>query len=799
MSKTGAGSPHDVASVALGPTIALPSLRLTPGGVIAERYEIVAPLGEGGMGAVFKVLDRELRDEIALKVLRPEIADAPGMLDRFRREVKLARRVTHPNVARTFDLGAWGVSGGANAPPDRDRGVRYLTMELVAGDSVGRRYPRGKRAALPEVLRIGIEVARGLSAAHAVGVIHRDLKPENVLLASDRVVITDFGIARQQDGGIQATRTVGALVGTPAYMAPEQLEGRELDGRTDVYALGLVLFELLTGAPAFEGETLYALAAARLAAEAPDPRKRESSVPEPVAGLVVEMLARDRARRPDAQAVVERLEQLRGGAAAIPERTPRIPAGTIDLPRLHAHEARAIAFTRLLPVDEGARSIAAELSEALGDAIAGMRGVRVIPAARVRAALGHDTDPLSIAKSVDAGVVVEGSVRVIGERVRARVRLVDSDKGAVTWAERIDGSTTDPFALEDDLVRGVTEAIQVREGESAARGGPTEKRVRDIYDKARAAYSKFGLLHVREAVALLEDGLEKTPGDAWLTSLLGAAIARTWLQTGGNDRELIARAEELSLRALATDPTIGETFHTIAALRLYEGDARGAVRALQEALTRAPLHAEAHQNLGKLLVETGYVEEGLRRLDLALRLDPNLLLTLFELARTHALLGDRAAALTALETAAQRGGEFASVFPRLRLVIWWKDRELAAKTAALLENNKSGASWDRALPMVRALANGEYWPGAAPVFEKLTNDARGAPKHRAFMFELAAEYHGAFEHREACLDAVERGAELPMLDVFWLDKCPSLACVRDDPRFQKARATVAARAAAVWA
>jgi len=784
MSKTGVGTPHDVASA---PTIALPSLRLTPGSVIADRYELLAAIGEGGMGAVFRVLDRELREEIALKVLRPEIADAPGMLDRFRREVKLARRVTHPNVARTFDLGGY-------------QGIRYLTMELVAGDSVARKYPRGRRAPLPEVLRIGIEVARGLSAAHAVGVIHRDLKPDNLLLALDRVVITDFGIARQQEGSIEATRTVGALVGTPAYMAPEQLEGRDLDGRTDVYALGLVLYELLTGAPAFEGDTLYALAAARLASEAPDPRKREHGIPEPVSRLVVEMLAKNRAERPDAQAVVERLEHLRGGAAAIPERAPRLPATAIELSRtLYAREARAIAFTRLVPVTESASSIATELSEALGDAIAGMRGVRVVPAAHVRAALASDTDPLSIARSTDAGVIVEGSVRVVSDRVRARVRLVDADKGCVTWAERIEGATDDPFALEDDIVRNVTEAIQSRVGETAARGGPTDKSVRDFYERARTTYAKFGLLHVREAIAILEEGLEKHPGDAWLTSLLGAAIARMWLQTGGTDRDLIARAEELSLRALATDPTIGETFHTIAALRLYEGDARAAVRALQEALTRAPLHAEAHQNLGKLLIETGFVEEGIKRLELALRLDPSLLLTLFELARTHALLGAREASLAALATATARGGELASVFPRLRLTIWWKDPKMATETAAILARVKTGATWESALPMLQALAKDEYWPGAVPMFEKLAHDARGAPKHRAFMYELAAEYHGAFEQKEACLDAIEHAAELPLLDIFWLDRCPTLACVRDDPRFQKARATVAARAAAVWA
>src|SRR5689334_20025545 len=141
-------------------TVALPLVRLAPGGVFADRYEVLAPLGEGGMGAVYRVLDRELREEIALKVLRPEIADGPGVLDRFRREVKLARRVTHPNVARTFDFGASG-------------GRRFLTMELVEGESLTKRLKTAGKLALSDALRIVGDIAQGLAAAHAVGVVHR--------------------------------------------------------------------------------------------------------------------------------------------------------------------------------------------------------------------------------------------------------------------------------------------------------------------------------------------------------------------------------------------------------------------------------------------------------------------------------------------------------------------------------------------------------------------------------------------------------------------------------------------------
>ena len=187
--------------------------------------------------------------------------------------MKLARKVTHPNVTRTFDLGSHD-------------GTRFLTMELIVGDSLAQRV-RGGRLGLPEVLRIAHEIARGLAVAHAAMVIHRDLKPENIMRTPDRIVITDFGIARLADSPGGTTRT-GSAIGTPTYMAPEQLQGGEIDGRTDIYALGVMLFQLLTAELPFTGDTVYALAAARLTQPPPDPRTRDATIPEAVAKLVLD-------------------------------------------------------------------------------------------------------------------------------------------------------------------------------------------------------------------------------------------------------------------------------------------------------------------------------------------------------------------------------------------------------------------------------------------------------------------------------------------------------------------------------
>jgi len=771
-----------VSEAGLAPTEALP-VGLPPiGAVIGARFEIVGLLGAGGMGAVYRARDRELDELVALKVLLPEAADDPDAVARFFREVRLARRVTHPNVARTFDGG-------------RDGALRFLTMELVEGPSLRARWPEGSRPPLPEVLRIGAEIARGLAAAHAAGVVHRDLKPDNVLVErardagsgaslGERIVLTDFGIARAElagNAGADRRHETVALVGTPQYMAPEQLRGEPVDGRADVYALGLLLHELLTGRLAFDphgNPTARALGKA-----IPEPvRTLAPEVPEALAQLVAEQLAPRREDRPDAQRTLDRLETMRGTASPL-DRAPQVPRLSAELlQRARNFTPRTLSLRALEPHDPGARTVAQDLSAAIGDAVTAISSLKLLPASA----------------STSAELAVSGSVALEGARVSVRLRLVDVERRTIAWADRIEGDLGDPFALEDAVTKTLEQVLVAQAG-GALRGGPTDPRVRAVYDRAHEAFQRFDAGSVQQAVDGLEEGLRAHPGDAWLSSLLGAALARLFLQQGARDSALFTRAEELSLRALAIDPSIAETFMTIAALRLASGELRAAVRALYEVLERAPLHAQAQNALGKLLVESGYLEEGLPRLELARRLQPGLALAYIEIARTHALLDQRAEAERVIGEAVAVMGEVVGIFPFVRLCFWWGDRALAARTAEVIERNRNGAAWESAVPLLRSYAEGRSEPRAPAVFSRLADDARAAPHQRCLMYEVAAEYFAAVGEAEHALHALERAAELPLVDVAWLDRCPPLALVRDDPRFTRLRAVVAARAAELWA
>jgi serine/threonine-protein kinase len=260
---------------------------LAVGERFAGRYDVQELLGSGGMGVVYRAFDREVGEAVAIKALRPDLGDIdPTLLERFRQELRLARRITHRNVVRTYDLGEVD-------------GVYYITMELVRGTTVATLIRDAGRLDVPATLTIGKQVCRALEVAHEEGVIHRDVKPQNLLVdPTGFLKVMDFGIARlaehRSDPG-QALTAAGVVVGTPQYMAPEQLFGDAVDGRADLYATGAVLFECVTGRPVFEAPSLVALLARHLEDTAPNPRSLNPEVPDSLSRVILRALA----RRPD--------------------------------------------------------------------------------------------------------------------------------------------------------------------------------------------------------------------------------------------------------------------------------------------------------------------------------------------------------------------------------------------------------------------------------------------------------------------------------------------------------------------
>jgi serine/threonine-protein kinase len=286
MATSGAAATQSITSV---PTVIREAGggQLRPGAVFANRYEVKEILGTGGMGVVYRAFDRELQEPVAIKTLRPEaMAGGTVALDRFKQEIRLARRIAHRNVVRTYDLG-------------EVNGMYYLTMEYVEGTSLKQLIVARGKLPVAVALTVGKQLCRALEVAHAEGVIHRDIKPQNIVVEpSGFLKVMDFGIARLANPPKGKGLTeAGMSIGTPDYMSPEQLSGSELDPRSDLYAAGVVLFECVTGRVPYEADTPWALVAKHLEEEAPNPRSLNPEVPEPLAAVILKAMAKDPAHR----------------------------------------------------------------------------------------------------------------------------------------------------------------------------------------------------------------------------------------------------------------------------------------------------------------------------------------------------------------------------------------------------------------------------------------------------------------------------------------------------------------------
>ena len=277
------------------------AVELHAGTLFASRYEIQSVLGKGGTGIVYKALDRDLEDLVAIKTLRSEALSAdPTLLDRFKQEIRLARKITHPNILRTHDMGESG-------------GLRYISMEFVKGITLKHLIEQGQVLPTPAALRIAKQMCAGLAAAHEVGVIHRDIKPQNILIEpTGGLKIMDFGIARlTQERGITAA---GTVVGTPDYMSPEQARGQNLDFRSDLYSTGVVLFEIFTGSLPFEGDSPIAIVLKHVQEKPPSPQSKNPRIDSKIAAIILKCMQKE----PDArfQTVNELYEALTQVTAA---------------------------------------------------------------------------------------------------------------------------------------------------------------------------------------------------------------------------------------------------------------------------------------------------------------------------------------------------------------------------------------------------------------------------------------------------------------------------------------------------
>jgi serine/threonine-protein kinase len=570
---------------------------------LGERYTIDRVLGRGGMATVYVAEDLRHSRQVAIKVLRPDVAAAIGA-ERFLREITIAARLTHPHVLPLLDSG-------------QAAGSLYYVMPYVRGETLRQRLVREQRLPLKDALAIARELGGALDYAHREGFVHRDVKPENVLLADGHAVLADFGIARAicQAGGDHVTE-VGLAIGTPEYMSPEQAAGdRELDGRCDVYALGCVIYETLAGEPPFSGPSARAVIAKHLSEPPPPLRARRPDAPAAVEQALARALAKDPADRFASIAdLMAALEDTRA-VGAVPA-----PVG----------KTRSIAVLPFVnaSADSENEYLCDGVTDELINALTKVEGLRIASRTSVFALKGKPQDIRAIGALLGVSAVLEGTVRKSGDRLRITVQLAAADDGRTLWSERYDRLLDDVFAVHDEISRTIVSTLRTTFLADIA--DPTPQRYTDnvqaysLYLKGRFCWNKRSQEGVREAIAYFEQAIDHDPGYTLAYSGLSDSYALQVDYRGVPVREGYELARRYALKALALDDNLPEAHTSLAWVQFaYDWDWEGSERSYRRALELNPAYATGHHWYSFVLLASGQAEQALVEAHTALELDPS--------------------------------------------------------------------------------------------------------------------------------------------------------------------------------
>ena len=616
---------------------------------LGSTYSIERELGGGGMSRVFVARDESLGRDIVVKIIAPESAEGLSA-ERFAREVKLAARLQQANIVPVLSAGTSGT-------------LPYYTMPFVRGESLRARLATGVPLPIAQAVSILRDVARALAYAHAEGVVHRDIKPDNILLSGGAAVVTDFGIAKAIDasrtlesGGTTGITRAGVSLGTPAYMAPEQALGDPAtDHRADIYSWGVVAWELLGGAHPFAQKmTAQALIAAHVAEAPPSLALKRGEVPEPLARLVMRCLDKNPANRPSSAAeLLTALESVNtSGEKAAPiapmpvtraSGRRAIYAGAAVL--LLAAIATGMVVRRRSPTASGAaaatdKSLAVlpfiatgsdtstnYLGEGIADEVS--QTLAQVPGLRIsgRSSAAHfartGAAPQEVAKSLGVSIVLDGTVRRVGDRVRVAAELTNGADGAVIWRESYERAANDIFSVQDEIARAIAGQLQVTlsgAGASAS-GGTRDPTAYDLYLKGMYRYRRRGP-GIAEGIADLEQATVRDSNfaRAWAGLSIALTVSPSYVETRISD--VLPRGRQAAERAVRLDSTLSEAHEALGYAYAESFDWANSEAEMRRAIELDPGAAEPRFRLGYLMMNTFRPEEALPLLQQAKARDP---------------------------------------------------------------------------------------------------------------------------------------------------------------------------------
>ncbi len=588
----------------------MPDLLERLSAALAARYKLQRELGQGGMAKVYLAHDLKYQRAVAVKVLLSELTESVGST-RFLHEIQIAARLHHPHILPLYDS-------------DEAQGFLYYVMPYVEGETLRERIARERQLPVGDALQIAREVADALSYAHKSGVVHRDIKPGNILLESGHASVADFGIARAV--GVASSQPLTGprhVIGTPTYMSPEQIEGSEyLDGRSDIYSLGCVLFEMLVGEPPFPGTTLESIVARRLTGPTPSARAFRELVPEPIDAALKKALARLPADR-----FVSAAQFAEALATPV---TTGIAVGAAQAMVQEAASAKSVA---VLPFENMSTDPENEyFSDGItDDIIAQLSKISALKVISRTSSMQYKKTTkkiTAIAEELGVAAILEGSVRRAGPRARIVVHLVDPRTEKHLWGETFDRQLTDIFEVQSEVAQQITGALSLalspEEKQRVEKKATGDAEAYNLYLLGRYNLNKWSAAEIQKAIEHFQEAIAKDPG--YGVAYAGLADAYELLSIGFGSKapvEYLAQAKGMALKALEMDDSLAEA-HTSLAYARWLGDLDwvGAEREFKRALELKSSYVMAHEWYAEYLAALGRHDEALAAIKKAQQLDP---------------------------------------------------------------------------------------------------------------------------------------------------------------------------------
>ena len=781
-------------------------------GQTISHYRILEQLGAGGMGVVFKAQDNRLERAVALKFLPENLAHQPQALERFRREARAASALNHPGICTIYDVG------------EQD-GQAFIAMEFIDGETL-RNHIHGKPLPLDELLDLGIQIAEALDAAHAEGIIHRDIKPANIFVTKrGRAKVLDFGLAKLVPKGVanadadsaarpsDSTSIVGIISGTPSYMSPEQVRGDDLDARTDIFSLGLVLYEMATGTQAFRGATGGAIIEAVLTRPPASVRSINPHLPPRLEAIIEKALDKDRRERyQHAGEILADLQRLKrgtesgsvdreGDTQSVPAstashlssagnpgpRAARQPSGSFRAARV----SKIISSLAVLPFENISRD---PENDYLSDGITGslINNLATVPKLRVMARStvfrykGREIDPQAIGRELNVRAVLTGRMMQSGGSLRIGTELVDVATGSQIWGAQFDRKPGDIFTIQDEISSEISGKLRLQltraEKKRLVRRHTEDAEAYRLYLQGHHHWNRWTEEGFYKAIGYFQQAVRKDPSYA-----LGyAGVADCYVLLGWNSylpaKEAFPKGKAAAMTALELAPDLGEAHTDLAAvLWLHDWQWPEAQTEFQRSLEFNPCYPTANHYYAECVMTMGRHAEALARMKKSLELDPLSLIINVAIgwAYYHARQYDQAVEQLL------RTVELDPNYPMTYWILGLLYRKTARSDLAISAGEK-GVNLSGGSPLMRAALAQSYAEAGRPEdARQILDDLTMLAQHKYVAPHFFAGIHIGLGENDRALEYLEKSYAEHCHWLIYLHIDPSMDSLRDNPRFQE--------------